>query len=375
MIIGIPRETKREEHRVGLTPYATERLVRAGHQVLVEKDAGSTARFSDPEYEQAGAQVVYSNEEVYLRADIVSRVGSIAPDEVEILNPETVVTAFHHLAVTPVEQVKQMMDSEVTLIGYEVIEDGLGGHPILDPISDMAGQMALHVAAHYLQNDVDGRGILLGSVPGIPPPTVLILGAGTAGRAAARNALAVGAQVIVLDKDLERLRWLNREVGAGVVTMVAGEERLARFTAVADVLIGAVLDPGGPAPHLVTESMVRNMKAGSVLIDLSIDQGGCVETSRPTTPDTPTYVVHDVVHYCVPNMTANIARTGSRALADAWLPILLEIGASGLAGALRSDPGLREGVYLYHGTLVNEKVGATLGLPATDLEALLPEER
>jgi alanine dehydrogenase len=237
-------------------------------------------------------------------------------------------------------------------------------------MSEMAGHMAVNVAAHYLQNEAGGRGILLGNVPGVAPPTVVILGAGSAGNSAARQALASGAHVIVVDEDLERLRTLNRELSSQVVTAVAGMAQLERFTAIADAVIGAILIPGAHAPILVTEEMVKGMKPGSVILDLSVDQGGCVETSRPTTIDDPTFVVHDVVHYCVPNMTANIARTASRALANAVLPTLKTVLRKGLREALR-DPGLAKGLYMYEGQMVNEKVGAILGLPTSALADLV----
>ncbi len=371
MFIGVPRETQRLEHRVGLTPYAVARLAHYGHTVVVEKGAGLTARFSDREYESAGATIVYSSEEAYKRADIVCRVGVLSAAELELLKPGLVICAFQHLAVMPREQVERLMKLEATIIGYEIIQDAQGDHPILSVMSEMAGQMAVHVAANLLQNEAGGRGILLGNVPGVAPPTVLILGAGSVGRTAAGQARASGAHVIVVDEDLARLRDLSREFSGQIVTAVAGMAQLERFTSIADVVIGAILIPGAHSPVLVTEEMVKAMKPGSVILDLSIDQGGCVETSRPTTLDHPTFVVHDVVHYCVPNMTANLARTASRALANAVLPTLKDVLRKGLAQALADNSGLAAGVYLYQGRMVNEKVGATLGIPNVPLAKLL----
>ncbi len=375
MFIGVPRETHRLEHRVGLTPYAVARLTHYGHSVVVEKGAGLTARFSDYEYEASGATIVYSSEEAYKRADIVCRVGVLSAPELDLLKPDLVIFAFHHLAVMPREQVDRLSKLEATIIGYEIIQDAHGGHPILSVMSEMAGQMAVHVAANLLQNEFGGRGILLGNVPGVAPPTVLILGAGSVGRSAASQARASGAHVIVVDEDLTKLRDLSREFSGQVVTAVAGLAQLERFTAIADVVIGAILIPGAHSPVLVTEEMVKAMKPGSVILDLSIDQGGCVETSRPTTLDHPTFVVHDVVHYCVPNMTANLARTASRALANAVLPTIKDVLRKGLAPALADDPGLAAGVYLYRGRMVNEKAGATLGLPAVPLAEALDRGR
>lgn len=371
MIIGVPRETHRLENRVGLTPHAVARITRYGHTVLVEKSAGVTAKFSDAEYEAAGAQIVYSSEEAYKRADLVCRVGMLSPDELSLLKPGLVICAFHHLAVASRGMVERLMSLETTVIGYEIIEDASGDHPILAPMSEMAGQMAVQLAAHYLQNDVGGRGILLGSVAGVAPPTVLILGAGTVGHTAARQAVASGVHVIIVDEDLARLRRLNHEFSGQVVTAVAGMAQLERFTSIADVIIGAVLIPGAHAPILVTEDMVRAMKPGSVVIDVSIDQGGCVETSRPTTLDDPTFIVHDVVHYCVPNMTANLARTASRALSNAVFPTLRELLRKGLEGAVREVAGLRSGLYMYRGHVVNDRIGTSLELAATSIERLL----
>jgi alanine dehydrogenase len=367
MDIGVPREIHRHEHRVGLSPFAVARLAQLGHSVLVESKAGDTARFTDRDYEKSGAHIVYSAEEVYKRADLVCRVAALTPDDVELLKPDTIVCAFHHLAVTTREHVERLMALRTTLVGYEVIRNSLGDLPVLTPFSEMGGQMAVQLAAYYLQNESGGRGVLLGNVPGVPPPTVLILGAGTVGQTAARQALGNGAHVIVLDADLNKLRSLSRELDGRAVTVLAGVERLDQYVPIADVIIGAVLIPGGRAPYVVTEAMVKGMKPGSVVIDVSIDQGGCVETSRPTGLDQPTFVVHDVVHYCVSNMTANVARTASRALTTAALPYLVELAGAGLDDAVRRDPGLADGVYIYRGRLANQRVGETLGIPAAPI--------
>ena len=371
MHIGVPRETHRHENRVGLSPYAVSRLTHYGHTVIVEKEAGATAKFSDQEYEAVGAQIIYSSEEAYKRADIICRVGLLSSDELDLLKPGSTICAFHHLAVCPRENVERLMELKTTIIGYEIIEDSHGDHSVLAPMSEMAGQMAMHLASHYMQNTMGGRGTLLGNVAGVAPPTVLILGAGSVGYSAARRAVASGVHVIIVDENLRKLRSMSREFSGQVVTVVAGMAQLERLTSIADVVIGAILIPGAQSPMLVTEEMVKRMKPGSVIIDVSIDQGGCVETSRPTTLEDPTYIVHDVVHYCVPNMTANVPRTASRALANAVLPTLKDIMRKGVTGALHDDPGLRAGVYLYEGQMVNEKVGGILGIPAVSLEQLV----
>ena len=371
MIVGVPREIHRHEHRVGLTPRAAARLRQQGHMVLIEKDAGLTAHFSDRDYETAGAQIVYDSEEVYKRADMVCRVSLFSPEDLALLKPGAIICGFLHLAVAPREMASRLMDLKATLIGYEIIRDGNHRLPVLVPFSEMAGQMAVQVAAHYLQNEAGGRGVLIGSVAGVPPATVLVLGAGTVGSTAARQALANGAHVIIVDADLAKLRALNREFRGQVVTVLGEIDVLDKYTSIADVVIGSVLIPGARAPFVVTEAMVKAMKPGSVIVDVAIDQGGCIETSRPTTLDRPTFVIHGVVHYCVPNMTANIARTASRALTNASISYLNELSGQGLDGALRADPGLAAGVYMYKGKLVNERAGKTLGIPAIPLQQLM----
>jgi alanine dehydrogenase len=374
MIIGVPRETGLQERRTGLTPWAVGQLVRAGHTVVVESDAGRAARFDDREYQSNGATIVYSRDEAFKRADAVCGIHMLPAADLDALKPRSVLFGFHHLAVAPPGVVARLRQLCVTAIGYELIENGDGERPVLTPMSELAGDMAVYVAAHHLQNEEGGRGIMLGAVPGISPPTVLILGAGTVGRAAARRAWVVGAHVIVLDDDMAKLRAVSRACGPGLVTELATHDRLARYTAIADVVIGAVLVPGARAPHLVTEDMVRGMRAGSVIVDVSIDQGGCVETSRPTTLRDPVFIQHDVVHYCVPNMTANVARTASRALSDAILGPVRRLADMGVAAALRSHPGLAAGLYLYRGRVVNQALARTLGTTAARLDELLADE-
>ncbi len=375
MNFGVPRETGGQERRVGLTPWAAGQLVRDGHVVIVERDAGRAARFADREYQEAGATIVYSREEAFKRAEVVCGVGMVPPADLDLLRPRSVLCGFQHLVLAPQATVEHLRDQEMTAIGYELVEDAQGRRPILTTVSEMAGSMAVSTAAHYLQNEQGGRGILLAQVPGIAPPTVLILGAGIVGRSAAARALAFGAHVIVLDEDIAKLRAVNERLGAQVVTEVATPDRLARYTAIADVVIGAILIPGARAPLLITEKMVAAMRAGSVIIDVSIDQGGCVETSRPTTLHDPVFIVHDVVHYCVPNMTANAARTASRTLADVVLGPLRSLGGKGIETALREDPGLATGLYLYRGQVVNPRLAQALGVRPPSLEALLGEGR
>lgn len=371
MNFGVPRETGRHERRVGLTPWAAQQLVLDGHVVVVERDAGKAARFGDREYQEAGATVVYSHDEAFKRVDVVCGVGLVSRAELDLLRPGSVLCGFQHLVVAPHATVERLQKLEMTVIGYELVQDARGRRIILTAFGAMAGDMAVFTAAHYLQNEEGGRGILLSHVPGVAPPTVLILGAGTVGRSAARRALALGAHVVMLDQDIRKLRSVNEEMGEQIETQLATTDRLARFTAIADVVIGAILIPGARAPLLITEEMVRAMRAGSVIVDVSIDQGGCVETSRPTTLDDPVFVAHDVVHYCVPNMTANVARTASRALSDVVAGPLRALAAHGVERAVRDDPGLAAGVYLYRGKLVNQELARALGAPQVSLAGLL----
>ncbi|NOZ02293.1 MAG: alanine dehydrogenase [Deltaproteobacteria bacterium] len=373
MFIGVPREQDPHEHRVGLNPAGAARLVKQGHTVVVEAGAGEAAHFSDRDFEKAGAHTVYSHEEVCQRADLTCRIGRITGAEVDLFREGQIICAFHHLAVAPKDLVKKLMDMGVTLIGYEIIRDARGNLPVLIPFSEMAGQMAIHIAAQYLRTDAGGRGVLLGNVPGVAPPTVLIVGAGHLGRTACRQALANGAHVIVMDHSLNKLRELNREVQGRAVTALVGMERLERYIAIADVVIGAVLVPGQKTEVVITEAMVGRMKPGSVVIDLSIDQGGCIATSRPTTPDQPTFIVNDVVHFCVPNVTTNIPRTATRAFVNAALPFLLVHGDKGMKQAIGDDPGLAKGVYMYRGRLMHQDIGKAMGLPVTSVEEILKE--
>jgi alanine dehydrogenase len=373
MYIGVPRETGAHERRVGLTPWAAAHLPRRAHTGVVETGAGAGARFSDDEYAAAGATVVYSREEAFKRADLVCCVTLLRGEDLDLLRAESVLCGFHHLSVAPRAVVERLCALRMTTISYELVEDAEGHRPLLIPMSEMAGEMAVYVAGHYLQNQEGGRGILLGGVPGIAPPTVVVLGAGTVGRAAAVRAAAIGAHVIVMDDGLEKLRALKRVVGPQIVTQLATPDRLARYTAIADVLIGAILIPGARAPFLVTEDMVRGMREGSVIIDVSIDQGGCVETSRPTTLADPVFVTHGVVHYCVPNMTANVARTASRALSDAVLQPVTTMATVGVERALREDQGLAAGVAVYRGAIVNDQLGRAMDVPVRELQVLLAD--
>lgn len=371
MKIGIPKESRSHEHRVGLTPFGVARLNELGCQVYVQREAGRDSHFTSEDYVEAGATIVYQPEEIFSRADLVCKIGRLTDDEARLMRPGAATIGFMHLAVLPSKTIHILEEGAVTVMGYETIEDESGGHPVLSALSEIAGQMAVHRAADLLEYESGGRGVMLGNVAGIPPPTVVILGAGTAGWTAARTALACGAQVIVMDAELDRLRRAVQHGCGHAVTALASPRNLSLYIPNADVVIGAVLIPGARAPFLVEEALVKKMKPGSVILDLSIDQGGCVETSRPTTCDHPTFKVHGVVHYCVPIMTANVPRTASQATTLAAMPFLARIASEGLQQALQSSPGLARGVYLYRGRIAHEPAAQALGTSAAPLSELL----
>lgn len=361
MDIGVPRETTRHEHRVAVTPGGARRLIAHGHRLFVQAGAGEGCRYSDKDYRDAGAEIVYRKEEVIHRSEMILGVGAPSIDEVDQLRAGQVRFGFLHLAVAPRDMVRRMLERKVTAIGFEIIEEEQGHLPVLHAIGVLAGQMVIHTAAHLLENESGGRGIMLGAVPGVPPATVVILGAGTVGASAAGIALKNGAQVVVLDNDMVALSRLWREFDGRVDTLMADRENVARFVQIADVVVGAVLIPGGPAPFLVTREMVASMKPGSVILDASIDQGGCVETSRPTTLADPTFTVDGVVHYCVPNMTANVARTASKVLNYAHLPYVMEVAGLGVEEALKNSEALQRGVYLHQGKVMKPVLAGLLG--------------
>ncbi len=371
MNIGVLSERVSSESRVCLTPAGARNLVMHGHRVVVESGAGALARFGDEEYQDAGAWVVYDREEVLGRSDLALKVSQLKGSEAEWLREGQAVMAFHHMAAAGRDLVDCLRARGATLIGYEVIEDAQGDLPILHAMSEIAGQLAVHVGGHYLETRAGGRGILLGGGTGIPPAHVVILGAGVVGQWAGRIAAGNRAQVTLLDSSVSALRSAETALGRGVITEVADPRAIARAAAYADVLIGAVLIRGEKTPNLVTRDMVEGMKRGSVIVDVSIDQGGCVETSRPTTLEDPIYVESDVTHYAVPNMSSAVARTASLALTHALLPFVTALADQGVETALKEDPGLRAGVYTYRGELVSEGVARTFAMPCQKISELV----
>jgi alanine dehydrogenase len=362
MRIGIPTETRWEERRVALAPAGVDSLVRAGHTVYIQSGAGEGSHFNDHDYEEVGGTIKYNAEEVYGRSEMVVKVAPLTEDEVDLLQEGQTLLSFLHLAVGRKNILEKFLSKKITAIGYELIEEN-SRLPVLNSMSEIAGQLAIQVAEKYLESYTKGgRGILLGGITGVAPAAVVILGAGVVGITAARAALGRGAQVIVIDKDLARLRMIESEFQKRVTTVMANPYTISRGVKFADVLIGAVLIKGVKTPHLVTEEMVSTMKKGAVIVDVSIDQGGCIETSRITTLSDPVYILNDVIHYCVPNMPAIVSRTASYGLTNATLGYIQNIADNGLANTLIGNDGLAKGVCAYNGFCTNESLASTFNI-------------
>lgn len=351
MNFGIPKEVREFEQRVGLTPAGVYALTHAGHRVFVETEAGTAAGFSDDEYRECGAEIVYSSEEAFGRAEILAKVARLTEKEYRLLQQGQTLLSFMHFAVASHDLAEALRGYEISAVAYEKIRTEDGGAPVLLPTSQVAGRMAPVIAGQLLESIEGGRGILLSGIPGVPPAAVVIIGAGAVGTSAARAFLGLGAQVTVLDNQYARLEAIDREFKGGLTTQVSTTYNLNRVLRFADVVVGAVLVYGQRAPILITRKMLRAMRPRAVLIDFAIDQGGCAETSRPTTHKSPTFILDDVIHYCVPNVPARVARTASHALTNAALPYLLEIAARGLEGACEADPALRRGLQARGGTI------------------------
>jgi alanine dehydrogenase len=369
MNIGVPRERRVDEHRVGLTPAAVERLATAGHTCFIERDAGQGAGFADLDYEKAGGRIVYSGEEAYGRADLVVKVSKPILEESKWMVEGSILMGFLHLAARRPEHVEALLTKRITAIAFETIQCDDGSLPVLAPLSRMAGMMMPQVAGTLLQNDRGGKGILLSGLPGLAPAEVAILGAGTFGTAAARAFLGLGANVKVLDQDLARLQALDEHLGPGYhpVLMVAYPSNIRRAASYADVLVGAIHVPGARSPVVVTRDIVASMKPRSVILDIAIDQGGCVETSRPTSHHAPTFVEENVIHYCVPNMTSVVARSASQMLNNAAWRFVSAVAEHGFDSALTLQPALRRGVATHAGRVVSRALASRMGVPEVSL--------
>lgn len=362
MIVGVPRETKRDEYRVALLAVGAEELVRAGHEVLVERSAGAGSGLPDDAYAAAGATLVDSPVEVFGRADLVVKVKEPQQAELGLIRRgQSLFTYFHFAADRALTE--GFLATGATAVAYETLRDDRGRLPLLIPMSEVAGRMSIQEGAKFLERPQMGRGILLGGVPGVAPANVLVLGAGTVGANAAKVAAGFGASIALLDTSLERLRYLDDVTPANVDCLYSDRHTIRERLGWADLVIGSVLIPGARAPHLVERDDLKLMKPGAVIIDVAIDQGGCVATSRPTTHADPTYVVDDVVHYCVTNMPGAVGRTSTYALCNATLPYVIELAAGGVAAAAAKSAAIRSAVNVFEGRLVQPAVAAAFGLP------------
>ncbi len=370
MRIGCPSEIKNNEYRVGLTPAGVRELVAHGHTVVMQSGAGAAIGFPDTAYRNAGAKIVGDAAAVFAAAEMVVKVKEPQRSEIAMLRPGQVLFTYLHLAPDP-EQTQGLLASGCTAIAYETVTDAAGRLPLLAPMSEVAGRMSVQVGAHCLERAQGGAGVLLGGVPGVLPAKVVVLGGGVSGTNAARGAAGLGADVIVLDRSLARLTELEERFGDRFRTAFATAAAVEHHVLAADLVIGAVLVPGAAAPKLVTRAMLPHMQRGSVLVDISIDQGGCFETSHPTTHEDPTFVVDGVVHYCVANMPGAVARTSTLALTNATLPYVLVLAGKGWARAMAEDADLRGGLNVHAGTLAHPAVAAALGLHHLPAEKLV----
>ena len=370
MIVGVPREVKDNEYRVALTPEGARELSRAGHQVLIEKGAGEGSSLCEDRYERAGAEIVPTADDIWDAADMVLKVKEPIESEFDRMREGLILFTYLHLAASK-ELTGALIDRKVQAVAYETVQDEEGRLPLLAPMSEVAGRMAPHVGARLQEKEHGGRGVLLGGVSGVRPARVLVLGAGMAGANAAWIAAGMEAEVVVVDKNLDKLRFIDQVHKGRILTLMSDQLTLEQRVRETDVLIGSVLVPGARAPKIVTTDMVESMRPGSVVIDIAIDQGGCVETSRMTTHSDPTYVEHGVVHYCVGNMPGAVPNTSTYALTNVTLPYALEIAERGLEDAVREDPPLAKGVNVYGGQLTNTGVAEAHDIEPVHLSRLV----
>ncbi len=370
MNIGVPKEVKDHETRVGLVPSGVTALVEAGHRVLVESGAGDGSSIPDKFYERAGAEILPAAAQVWAEAGMVIKVKEPQPAEYSFLRPNLILFTYLHLAPLP-ELTQQLLDSQTTSIAYETIRERDGSLPLLTPMSEVAGRMAVQVGAQYLEKPNGGRGILLGGVPGVAPANVAILGGGIVGTNAAKMAVGLGAHVTIIDRNLNRLRELDDIFNNSIVTLASNDWTIRESARQADLIIGGVLIPGASAPRLIRRDMLRDMRKGSVVVDVAIDQGGCFETSRPTTHTDPIYYEEGVLHYCVSNMPAAVPNTSTLALTNATFPYALQIANRGFAEAVERSEPIRQGVNTYAGHIIYQAVAESQNRVHKDLRTLL----
>jgi len=361
MIVGVPREIKVHEYRVGLLPAGVEELTAKGHEVLLEQCAGEGCGFSDADYAAAGAKIAAGADEVYRRAELIVKVKEPQQNEMKMLREDQLVFTFFHFAADR-DLTLGVLKSKCIAVAYETITDANGRLPLLTPMSEVAGKMSIQEGAKYLERPMMGRGILLGGVPGVEPAEVLILGGGIVRTSAAKVAAGLGARVLIADVNLDRLRYLDDVMPANVHTIYSNAYNLRRYLETADLVIGAVLIPGAKAPRLIPRSYLKLMRPGAVIVDVAVDQGGCCETTRPTTHEDPTYIVDHIVHYCVANMPGAVGRTSAIALTNATLPYVLRLADLGYREAARQDSGVAEGINMVGGRITNRAVAESLDM-------------
>ncbi|WP_320041713.1 alanine dehydrogenase [uncultured Desulfobacter sp.] len=370
MIVGIPKEIKPEENRVCMTPAGVEVMVKSGHQVVVEKSAGTGSGFTDDAYIRSGAKIIDTPQQIYATADMVMHVKEPLPPEYDLIREGQIVFTYLHLAADE-PQTRALMKSKAVCIAYETIQKTDGSLPLLTPMSEVAGRMAIQEGARFLEMTQGGHGILLGGVPGVEPATVVVIGSGVVGVNAAKMACGLGAKVYLLGRNLNRLRYLSDVMPANCFTLMSSPATIRKLVKQADVVIGAVLVPGAKAPKIVTRDMLKTMKKGSVLVDVSIDQGGCFETSRATTHGNPTFIIDGVVHYCVANMPGAVAKTSTLALTNATLPYALQIADQGWKQAMQANGEIKPGANIIHGKVTYKAVAEAFGLAYTPIDKLL----
>lgn len=374
LFIGIPKETSFQENRIALTPEAVSVLVNNGHTVLVEHNAGIGSFYLDTDYSEAGAHIAYEREEVY-KAQTIIKSAPISSEDIPLLQPNQVVISPIHLPLLKKEMITQLVQKKIIAIAFDSIKDDSGNYPIVRSMSEIAGSVAILNAAKFLSNVHNGKGVLLGGITGIPPAKVLILGAGVVSEYAARTAIGLGATVKVFDNSIYRLMRLQNNIGQRCYTSVIEPVALSEELATADVAVGALKPVNGITPVVVNEDMVANMKAGSVIVDVSIDRGGCFETSKVTTLEKPVFTKYDVVHYCVPNIASGVSRTASGAISNVLMPILLDCAdMGGVEGVIQTKSGIRNGVYLYKGCVTNAPIAKRYEYKYTDLDLLLTSQ-
>ncbi len=368
MNIGVINESSKIENRAGLSPSGVSFLVEKGHQVFIQAGAGFKAGYSNEDFVSLGAHIVFTKEEVFGRSDVVLNISPLDQEECALVRENQILFGFHHLAVAKKDIIEGLIKKNVTMIGYEIVKEGEEDLPFISSLSEIAGQMCHVISGHYLQSCYGGRGLIIGGVVSVPPATAVIVGSTLLARSAIKAMIGAGAHTIALGRYIDKLKELEEMTQGRLVTLMASNYNLERMVEIADILIGAVLRPGERAPVMITREMIKKMKKGSIIIDLSIDQGGCIETSRPTSLEHPTFMEEGVIHYCVPNITSSVSRTSTKVLSNLVVPYLLQIGEYGINETLKRNQALRCGVYIYKKNMVKKNIAERFNLPFKKLD-------